>query len=154
MCERPCFVLCSECNTKGNRTKTGKSLASAYPSQILSFSVEQDLNRISKCLSFQADRANTFKHMSFRSCYDATDMLTDWETSRLNVRMLIFFLLNRVRVDVTHLLDPRVASWSYGLQPPFGSPHVLYLEGLLTARPTGVKWTSKRETLHWHHNHS
>lgn len=83
--------------------------------------------------------------MSFGSCYDAANMLTDGATSRLNSKK--FSKETGVRVDVPHLRNPKVAS-SYVLQPPFGSPHVLYLEDLLTVHPTGVKWTSKRETPH------
>lgn len=82
-------------------------------------------------------------HMSFKSCYDATNMLTDGGTSRL--KKINF--LNRVRVDVLNPLDLRVAS-SYGLHPTFGSSLKLYIQDLLSAHPTGVKWTRKRETLH------
>lgn len=91
--------------------------------------------------------ASLFKHSSINSTSFAVMMqLTCWQMVKhpdWNLKGQ-----NWVRVDVPHPLDPQVAS-SYGLQPTFGSPHILYLQGLLTAHPTGVKWTSKRETLHW-----
>lgn len=90
--------------------------------------------------------------MSLRSNYDATNMLTDRGTSRLSFLSEIFSIIESewtFLIPLTHELHHHMA-----YSPPFGSSHMWYLQGLLTAHPAGVKWTSKRETLHWRHNHS
>lgn len=91
--------------------------------------------------------------MSLRSYYDATNMLTDRGTSRLRFFKRANFSIIESEwtflIPLTHELHHHMA-----YSPPFGSSHMWYLQGLLTAHPAGVKWTSKRETLHWCHNHS
>lgn len=72
-----------------------------------------------KCLSFKADMANAFNHMSFINCYDATNKLLDGATSTSSILFFFFFLMKKW-FEWTSLIRLRVASSSYRLEPLLG----------------------------------